>query len=148
MTGAATGSGSGRQYPPAATFPRVHTASDEISLRGMRFHARIGVLPHEADVPQPLEVDVTVFVTPEPGAAVVDYRALYAAAERVATAPFTAYIEDVAESIAAGALAVPRVERARVAVRKPHVALPGPLAHAEVVVWRSRSVAGEGDARG
>jgi dihydroneopterin aldolase len=31
-----------------------------------------------------------------------------------------------------------RVRHARVAVRKPHVALPGPLAYAEVVVKQGR----------
>jgi dihydroneopterin aldolase len=48
------------------------------------------------------------------------------------------YLEEIAGSIAAGVIAFEGVASVRVAVRKPHVALGGPLAHAEVVVERSR----------
>lgn len=106
----------------------------------MRFHARVGVLPHEREHPQPIEVDVTVWRT-RTGAAdehtVLDYRRLYdIAAAAVARDPL--YLEEIGDDAAAGALAAPGVERVRVAVRKPHVGLPGPLAHAEVVVERAR----------
>ena len=84
----------------------------------MRFHALVGVLPHERVYPQPLEVDVTVWrAAPSDEApdddAVIDYRDIY-------------------DAVAA-----------RVAVRKPHVPLPGPLAYAEVVVDSGRP---QGDA--
>ncbi len=113
---------------------------DEISLRGMRFHTLIGVLPHETELRQPLEVDVTAYVTrarAESGAA-VDYRELYAMVRDVVDGRQTSYLEDAADAIAVGALANARVDRVRVAVRKPHVALGGPLDHAEVVVFRTR----------
>jgi len=106
----------------------------EITLGAMRFHALVGVLPHERELPQPIDVDVTVHVSDD---IVLDYRRLYdAAATVIASAPID-YLEEIAERIAAAALALtPAVRGARVAVRKPHVALPGPLAFAEVVVER------------
>ena len=33
--------------------------SDAITLRGMKFHTLVGLLPHEEKFPQPLELDVT-----------------------------------------------------------------------------------------
>ena len=114
---------------PAASIDRV-----AVTLAGLQFHVRVGVLPHEREVPQPLEVDVTAW--PNPAAAVLDYRALYAAAAGAVAGEPLAYLEDVAGDVAARVLADGGVERVRVAVRKPHVAMPGPLAYAEVVVER------------
>lgn len=106
----------------------------------MRFHARVGVLPHERQHPQPIEVDVTVWRT-RTGAAsertVLDYRRLYEIAS-AAVRSEPEYLEEIADATADGALASPGAERVRVAVRKPHVSLPGPLAHAEVVVELAR----------
>ena len=104
----------------------------------MRFHARVGVLPHERELPQPLEVDLTVGLMPAPATdvapAIVDYRELYErVAALIAREPLL-YLEEIADRIASDALRLPGVSRARVAVRKPHVPLPGPLAYAEIVV--------------
>jgi dihydroneopterin aldolase len=108
----------------------------EITLRAMRFHALVGILPHERIVAQPIEVDLTVRVSEGDG--VIDYRALYELANTVFAAGPIDFLEQIAEQIAEGALAHnARVREARVAVRKPHVGLPGPLAYAEVVVERS-----------
>jgi 7,8-dihydroneopterin aldolase/epimerase/oxygenase len=113
--------------------PFVHPP-DSITLRALRFHARVGVLPHERELAQPLEIDLTVWLSRSDD--VLDYRALYAdAAAAVADEPLH-YIEHLAEGVVRRALAHGRVLRARAAVRKPHVALPGPLAYAEVVVER------------
>ena len=111
-----------------------------ITLRAMRFHPRVGVLAHEAVLPQPLEVDLTVWLAASDGApsAVVDYRDLYELTLGVVSAEPLRYLETVADEVARRALARPRVIGARVAVRKPHVALPGPLAYAEVRVERGR----------
>lgn len=120
--------------------PAVSTHETEITLSAMRFHARIGILPHERDIAQPVEVDLTVWVgarKPGDGPA-VDYRALYGIAAAAFEHGHVGYLEEVAEEVARRALAEPRVARARVAVRKPHVALPGPLAHAQVLVHRER----------
>jgi dihydroneopterin aldolase len=111
---------------------------DEITLRGLRFHVLVGVLPHEREHPQPLEIDLTVQVLPGDG--VVDYRRLYAAAADTLGVGPLEYLEDVGDRIGRAALACSeRVSHARVAVRKPHVALGGPLDYAEVVVQRARA---------
>jgi dihydroneopterin aldolase len=109
----------------------------EITLRAMRFHALIGILEHERTVPQPIEVDLTVQTSADEG--ILDYRRLYELVEHVVTSGPIDYLETVADRIARQAFEDSRIRRARVAVRKPHVALPGPLAYAEVVVRRHRS---------
>ncbi len=111
----------------------------------MRFHVLVGVLPHEQVHPQPLEIDVTVWRAQRSDIAVgddegdvIDYRDLYdAVAARVSSGPLR-FLEDVARTLVGDLLARPYVRRARVAVRKPHVPLPGPLAYAEVVVDSGR----------
>ena len=106
----------------------------------MRFHARVGVLPHEREHPQPIDVDLTVWHDrrgPATLASIVDYRALYDAAARIVGADLE-LLESIGDQIADELLASHAVSRVRVAVRKPHVALPGPLAYAEVVVDRRR----------
>jgi 7,8-dihydroneopterin aldolase/epimerase/oxygenase len=109
----------------------------EIALRGMRFHALVGILDHERRVAQPIEIDVVVRVDEDSGASVVDYRSMYDLAAAAVTG-HTEYLEEIADRIAGGALALnTRVHSARVAVRKPHVPLPGPLSCAEVVIDRA-----------
>ena len=117
------------------TFPRVSTRQ-AITLHGMRFHTLIGVLPHEAELPQPVEIDLTVWRGGAAGGFAVDYRGLYQIAADALRPGHGPYLEDVADTVAAKALSVPGVDGVRVAVRKPHVALPGPLAYAEVVLER------------
>jgi dihydroneopterin aldolase len=119
--------------------PAVPTR-DAVSLRGMRFHTLVGVLPHEHELPQPLEIDLTVWLAPGRAAAarVIDYRELYALAADTVGAGHVTYLEEVADSIAGRAMGREHVIGASVAVRKPHVALAGPLAHAEVFVERGR----------
>ncbi|HET9426562.1 MAG TPA: dihydroneopterin aldolase [Gemmatimonadaceae bacterium] len=116
-------------------------ASTEITLRAMRFHALVGILPHERMHPQPIEIDLVVTVGD--GDAVVDYRRLYEATASVIASGHIDFLEDIAEQVATGAFeASDRVTRARVAIRKPHVALNGPLAYAEVRIDRLRQAAG------
>jgi 7,8-dihydroneopterin aldolase/epimerase/oxygenase len=106
----------------------------EITLRAMRFHGLVGILPHERDIPQPIEIDLTVTVAN--GEGVIDYRELYALAANAVVGQMS-FLEGLADRVAKSALEhSPRIRTARVAVRKPHVALPGPLAYAEVVVER------------
>jgi dihydroneopterin aldolase len=115
--------------------------STEITLRAMRFHALVGILPHERTTPQPIEIDLSVAV--RDGESVVDYRRLYDGVASIIDAGHIDFLEEIAESVASGAFAVSeRITRARVAVRKPHVALGGPLAYAEVRVDRSRPEGG------
>jgi dihydroneopterin aldolase len=126
--------------PPGTPYlPAVHSRETEITLSAMRFHARIGVLPHEREIEQPVEIDLTVWVGARPaGGDVLDYRVLYGLASAAFDRGHVDFLEDVAEDVARRALDVPRVSRARVAVRKPHVALAGPLAYAQVLVDRDR----------
>lgn len=118
------------------------THTDVVTLKGMRFHARIGVLPHEAEIAQSIEVDASLWVlrsSERPTAKdIVDYRRVYDLVADVVTKGHTNFLEEVGERIADRALRLPLVERVRIAVRKPNVALPGPLAYAEVALERER----------
>lgn len=117
--------------------------SDVVTLKGMRFHARIGVLPHEAEIAQSIEVDASLWVRrggARPTAKdIVDYRRVYDMVAEVVTTGHTAFLEEVGERIAIKALELPLVQRVRIAIRKPNVALPGPLAYAEVALERERA---------
>lgn len=118
---------------------------DSISLRGMRFHTLVGLLPHEEKFPQPLELDVTAYLSLRPVGEtdstrmVLDYRHLYdLVADAVGTSHHT-LLEALCERIAARVLGTDAVERVRVAARKPHAPIPGPLDCVEVVIERSRA---------
>ena len=103
----------------------------------MRFHARVGILDHERTLPQPLEVDVTVRRAAG-SADVLDYREVYRRTrDRFGRQPLD-YLEGIASDIADALLALDGVASVRVAVRKPHVMLEGPLEYAEIVVERQR----------
>jgi dihydroneopterin aldolase len=108
-----------------------------ITLAGMRFHVRVGVLPHERELAQPLELDLTVRLAPG-STEVLDYRTLYALTRDVVGREPLEFLETIGGDIASRCLALPPVVSVRVAVRKPHVSLGGPLAHAEVVVEQDR----------
>jgi len=114
-----------------------------ITLKAMRFHARIGVLPHEAEIAQSIEVDASLWVRrsdARPTAKdIVDYRRVYDLVAEVVTHGHTSFLEEVGERIADRALQLPLVEKVRIAVRKPNVALPGPLAYTEVALMRARA---------
>jgi dihydroneopterin aldolase len=117
--------------------------SDVVTLKAMRFHARIGVLPHEAEIAQSIEVDASLWVRRKNGELsskdIVDYRRVYDLVAEVLTTGHIGFLEEAGERIAERALALPQVERVRIAVRKPNVALPGPLAYAEVALERERA---------
>jgi dihydroneopterin aldolase len=108
----------------------------EITLRAMRFHALVGIVPHERTVPQPIEIDLRVRLGE--GDAVVDYRALYEIVAQTFLSGPIDFLEEVGDRIAQRTLDHNSlIQSVRVAVRKPHVALGGPLAYAEVVTERS-----------
>jgi dihydroneopterin aldolase len=119
------------------------TTSDVVTLKAMRFHARIGVLPHEAEIAQSIEVDASLWVRRKAGRLtakdIVDYRRVYELVAEVVTHGHISFLEEVCEQIANRALQLPLVQRVRIAVRKPNVALPGPLAYAEVALERERA---------
>ena len=118
---------------------------DTIRLTGMRFFALVGDLPHEREIPQPIEVDLEVEADLRRAAATddladgVDYRDLHAAVAETMSkdareAPHL--LETLGERIAARALAVAGVERVTVRCRKPWAALAGPLDSVEVEIRR------------
>jgi dihydroneopterin aldolase len=113
---------------------------DRVTLKGMRFHTHIGVLPHEAEIAQSIEVDISVWVVGRGGgsAGVVDYRELYDIAAKVLGEGHIKYLEDVGQRICERALKLTGVSRVSASVRKPHVALGGPLDYAEVEIERSQ----------
>ncbi len=118
--------------------------SDAITLRGMRFHTLVGLLPHEEKFPQPLELDLSVYLSlKQVGATdsprmLLDYRTLYKLVADTVGTSHHKLLEALCERIAQAALALEGVSRVRVAARKPHAPVPGPLDAVEVVIERSR----------
>jgi dihydroneopterin aldolase len=113
-----------------------------VTLQAMRFHTHIGVLPHEAEIAQSIEVDVSVWAS-RPAIAhgsegVVDYRELYDLVSAIIANGHIRYLEDLTDRVADAALEISGVSRVMVKVRKPHVALAGPLQYAEVSLDRRR----------
>lgn len=116
----------------------MDTTLTEVALMGMRFHACVGILPRERDIAQPLEVDLVVrHDANRPD--VLDYRELYDLTSATIQSDPLTYLESLAQVLAMRALALDGVAWCRVVVRKPHVALGGPLSHAQVTVERARA---------
>jgi dihydroneopterin aldolase len=117
-------------------------SQDRITLKGLRFHTRVGLLPHEAQHPQPLELDVTAWLSLKPVGesdsprGLVDYRDLYAIVADVIGTSHHRLLEALCEKVAARVLEVESVQRVQVAARKPHAPIAGPLDWVEVAVDR------------
>lgn len=118
--------------------------SDAITLRGMRFHTLVGLLPHEEKFPQPLELDLTVYLSlkrvgdSDSPRMLLDYRTLYnVVAETVGTSHHK-LLEALCEQVAQKALALDGVSRVHVTARKPHAPISGPLEYVEVEIERAR----------
>lgn len=118
--------------------------SDCITLRGMRFHTCVGLLPHEESIPQPLELDLTVWLSlrhvgeTDSPKRLLDYRSLYGVVSETVGTSHHRLLEALCEKIAGRALALDTVQRVRVAARKPHAPISGPLDYVEVVLERTR----------
>lgn len=116
--------------------------SYEVTLRGLRFHMLVGVLPHEREYPQPIEIDVTAWPSVHagvaPSGALLDYRVLYESVADVVGRGPADYLEGIVAAVAEQVLKDATVERVRVVARKPHVAMPGPLSCAEVAFELAR----------
>lgn len=117
--------------------------TDAITLRGMRFHTLVGLLPHEQKFPQPLELDVTAYLDlSRVGASdsprmLLDYRTLYQVVADTVGTSHHKLLEALCERVARAALALEGVDRVKVAARKPHAPVPGPLEAVEVVIERT-----------
>jgi dihydroneopterin aldolase len=118
---------------------------DCITLKGMRFHTRVGLLPHEASVPQPLELDLAVWLSLRPVGAsdsprdLLDYRDLYAIVADTVGESHHRLLEALCERVANAVLEREAVRCVRVAARKPHAPIEGPLDYVEVVIERDRA---------
>lgn len=120
---------------------------DRLSLLGMRFRGRHGVLPHEKVEAQPFEVDVVLHAdlsraaTSDELAASVDYSALFERVSRIVTGRSFDLIEALAGAIADEVLAEtdPKlVDGVEVRVRKPEAPIDGELDTVEAALVRRR----------
>jgi dihydroneopterin aldolase len=124
------------------------TDRDSITLKGMRFHTRVGLLPHEQRIPQPLELDLTVWLSlrrvgeTDSARNLLDYRELYRLVSETVGGSHHRLLEALCEKIAARALNLHGVGRVRVAARKPHAPIDGPLDFVEVVLERDGATHG------
>jgi dihydroneopterin aldolase len=118
--------------------------SDAITLSGMRFHTLVGLLPHEEKFAQPLELDVTAYLSlrrvgeSDAPAMRLDYRELYATVAGCVGDSHHKLLEGLCERVAAAVLELEGVARVSVAARKPHAPIPGPLDFVEVAIERMR----------
>ncbi|MFN2484132.1 MAG: dihydroneopterin aldolase [Candidatus Limnocylindria bacterium] len=116
--------------------------ADRLTLTGMVFRARHGVLPEEHVEPQRFVVDVELSVDAAAVAArdevsaAVDYREVFEAVRGLVEDASHRLIETLAESIAGELLRRFPVEEVEVRVRKPDAPLPGPFDHVEIAIRR------------
>jgi dihydroneopterin aldolase len=125
--------------------------SDRLSLVGMRFSGRHGVLPHEKVEAQPFEVDLVLHTDLREAAAsddladTTDYGALFDLVATIVEGRTFDLIEALAGAIARAVLAATdatRIEAVEVRVRKPKAPLSGAFETVEVAMLRRRDDAG------
>lgn len=124
------------------------TAPDRLSLLGMRFLGRHGVLPEEQVTAQPFEVDLVLHAdlaeaaARDDLAATVDYAALFDVVRAIVEGTSRNLIEALAGAIASAALAATPpeiVESVEVRVRKPDAPIDGSFDTVEVALIRGRA---------
>jgi dihydroneopterin aldolase len=122
-------------------------SDDRLSLLGMRFRGRHGVLPDEKLHEQPFEVDVILHADLSEAAArddlaaTVDYSGVFELVRSVIEGPSFDLIEALAGAIARSVLDATdptRVEAIEVRVRKPDAPLPGSFDTVEAALVRRR----------
>jgi dihydroneopterin aldolase len=122
--------------------------ADRLSLLGMRFEARHGVLAGEKETAQPFEVDLLLRVDLSGAAerdaleATVDYAALYELVRAIVEGPSFDLIEALAGAIAHAALAATDpalVDEVEVRVRKPKAPIDGAFDTVEAALTRRRT---------
>lgn len=118
---------------------------DRIELRGLRVTAICGVLAGERTTPQPLEIDVDVEADLLAAGAsdgledTIDYGAVVATVERVATTLQPHLLERLAQCIADAVLALDdRARSVTVSVRKLEPPVPQDLSTSGVRITRGR----------
>jgi dihydroneopterin aldolase len=120
-------------------------SDDRLSLIGMRFEGRHGVLPEEKVKPQPFEVDLVLHLDLAEAAATddlgktVDYANLFDLVRAIVEGRSFDLIEALAGAIAAAVLAATgqeRVSSVEVRVRKPKAPIDGDFDTVEVALVR------------
>src|SRR4028118_1381669 len=117
---------------------------DRILLNGLVFFGRHGCLDAERELGQKflvdieLECDLSEASMSDDMADTVDYVGIYNAAHEIVEGPPARLLESLAQRIADFALQDERVISAWVRIRKPHVAIPGPLESLGVEITRGR----------
>ena len=119
--------------------------SDRIELRNLQFEGRHGWHPHEQVTPQPWQVDLELYLDLAPAGEsdeldrTVDYGPVYRLVREVVEQRSYRLLERMATVIAREVLASqPLVDEVVVRVRKPAVALGGPLDWSGVEIRRRR----------
>ena len=122
---------------------------DRIFLRGMRFMACHGVLPHEREVPQPFEVDVEMGLDLRAAGEsddlgdTVNYAKVYDVVSTVLTVTRKYLIEAIAEEIADDLLRdFDSLRWVRVTVHKPAAPIDGMFSDVGVTILRRRKNTG------
>lgn len=120
-------------------------SDDRLSLSGMRFQGRHGVLPEEKVNPQPFEVDLVLHLDLAEAAATddldktVDYANLFDLVRAIVEGRSFDLIEALAGAVAAAVLAATgqeRVSSVEVRVRKPEAPIDGDFETVEVALVR------------
>ena len=100
----ASSDATGKNSRPAARTSDRDALTDVVTLKAMRFHARIGVLPHEAEIAQSIEVDASLWVRRgglKPTTKdIVDYRRVYDLVAEVVTRGHINFLEEVGDALA------------------------------------------------
>jgi dihydroneopterin aldolase len=108
-----------------------------VFVRGLRVEAEIGLHAHEKGRSQPLIIDIEVALNPRPIGGIEDtlnYEALVARADALATGGHIELVETFAERLASACLDEPGVLRVRVRVDKPLALEGADAAGVEVVL--------------
>ena len=118
---------------------------DSMFLRGMRFIARHGVLPHEREIPQSFTVDVELGLDLRAAGEsddlddTVNYAAVYHAVSSIMNGAPKQLIESLAEEIAEDLLRqFSPLRRVRVTVHKPAAPIGGFFSDVGVSILRRR----------
>jgi dihydroneopterin aldolase len=118
---------------------------DWLMVNGLTVLSKVGCLPVEQSVPQPIEVDIALEMDLREVAKTdnikrgVDYRKVCDLVRQILEQNSFRLLETAAYAIAINLLKqFPKVERVKVEVRKPHPPIPVPLQSASVRMELSR----------
>ncbi len=120
-------------------------ARDHVYINGLRVMVLIGVLPHEREAPQPIQIDVDVEVDLSQAGSSDDlhdtanYGAMCDAIADLARASSDLLLERLAQRVAACALGFDGVEVAHVTITKLHPPINEELSSTAVRITRTRS---------